>query len=198
MITRLNYEGDIRELIPTILVPTLVLHREEDHWADVGGARYLADHIPGASLRLLPGEDHIPFFGDQDDVVGAIEEFITGARGTASEERALLTVLMTDIANSTRTLGGMGDERWRAVLAQLDNVVGRRVEALGGQTVKHTGDGYLLVFSGPTRAIECARAINRDAEGLGLQLRSGIHTGERCGSRACLTHSREPLRLSRR
>jgi len=71
----------------------------------------------------LPGEDHIPFFGDQDDIVGAIEEFITGARGTASEERALLTVLMTDIANSTRTLGGMGDEHWRAVLAQLSRII---------------------------------------------------------------------------
>ena len=178
VITRLNYDIDIRGLLSSIQVPTLVLNREGDKWHGTEEARCLAALIPNATLRLLPGEDHIPWYGDQDELVGAIEEFITGSRGAVSIERALLTVLITDIVDSTTSLGAMGDARWRAVLEQLDASVRRRVAALGGQTVKQTGDGHLLTFTGPTRAIECARAIGRDALALGLQIRTGIHTGE--------------------
>lgn len=177
-ITRLNREIDIRGLLPAIHCPTLVLHREGDRWVDVEEGKYLAQHIAGSEFRLLPGEDHIPWFGDQERLIGEIEEFLTGARGTATPDRALLTVMMTDIVNSTAEVGRLGDERWRAVLEQLDNAVGRRVAAYGGERIKHTGDGYLLAFSGPTRAIECAQDFARDVARLGLRLRTGIHTGE--------------------
>jgi len=147
-------------------------------WRHVEEAHYLAAHIPNATLKVLRGNDHIPWYGDQDELIGAIEEFVTGTRSAASTDRALLTVLMTDIAESTQKLAAMGDHRWRSVLEQLDASVRGRVAALGGQMIKHTGDGHLLAFTGPTRAIECARAIGRDANILGLALRTGIHTGE--------------------
>ncbi|HSF93874.1 MAG TPA: adenylate/guanylate cyclase domain-containing protein [Thermohalobaculum sp.] len=177
-LSRLNFEIDIRALLPSIRQRTLVLHRQGDLCFDVEEGRFLAEHIPTAELHLLPGDDHLAFYGDHDRLVGEVEEFLTGTRGATSAERALLTVLMTDIVGSTDALSDMGDERWRAVLEQLDAAVRRRVAALGGQLVKQTGDGHLLAFTGPTRAIECARAIGRDAEALGLQLRAGLHTGE--------------------
>jgi pimeloyl-ACP methyl ester carboxylesterase len=177
-ITRLNYDLDIRDILPSIQVPTLILHREGDKWRHVEEAHYLAAHIPNATLKVLRGSDHIPWYGDQDDLIGAIEEFVTGTRSAASTDRSLLTLLMTDIAESTQKLAAMGDQRWRSVLEQLDASVRGRVAALGGQMIKHTGDGHLLAFTGPTRAIECARSIGRDAATLGLALRTGIHTGE--------------------
>lgn len=182
-LTRLNFEIDIREILPVIQVPTLVLHREGDRWTQVDEARYLADRIPGAEFRVLPGEDHIPQYGDQEGLIGEIQEFLTGTRTQASGERALLTVLMMDIVSSTEALSAMGDVRWRAVLEQLDQFLAHRIAAYGGEFVKQTGDGYTLAFTGPTRAIECARALIDEARRLGLQLRTGIHTGE-CERRA--------------
>lgn len=177
-ITRLNRQIDIRSILPAIHCPTLVLHREGDRWVSVDEGRYLAERIAGAEFRRLPGEDHIQCFGDQEGLVGEIEEFLTGTRSVVAAGRALLTVLMTDIVDSTVELERMGDQRWQVVLEQLDDLVGRRLGAHGGERVKHTGDGYLLAFAGPTRAIECAQAISRDAARLGLRLRTGIHTGE--------------------
>ncbi|UCI33241.1 adenylate/guanylate cyclase domain-containing protein [Mesorhizobium sp. B4-1-4] len=178
LIDRLNYEIDIRAILPAIHVPSLVLHRAGDRWRAVDEGRYLAEHIPGAEFRLLPGDDHVPFYGDQDELIGQVEEFVTGTRTTAKPERALMTLLMTDIVDSTKTLSAVGDERWRSILEQLDFNVSRRVAALGGQKIKHTGDGYLLTFAGPTPAIECAKALARDAKSLGLALRTGVHIGE--------------------
>jgi pimeloyl-ACP methyl ester carboxylesterase/class 3 adenylate cyclase len=177
-ITRLNHQIDIRDVLPAVKVPTLVLHREGDRWHPQAEARYLARLIPGAELRILPGDDHIPWFGDQDRLIGEIEEFVTGRRTSAAPERALLTVLMTDIVSSTEALSAAGDDRWRSVLEQLDKSVDRRVAAYRGERIKYTGDGYLLAFDGPSRAIECAQALWRDAGALGLKLRTGIHTGE--------------------
>jgi len=177
-IARLNYEIDIRAILPAIQASTLVLHREGDHWAKVEEAEYLAKHIPHARLRLLPGEDHIPWYGDQELLVGEVEEFLTGHRRTTATGRALLTILLTDIVDSTTAVSAMGDDRWRNVLDHLDGTVSRRVAAHGGRKIKHTGDGYLLAFTGPTPALECARTLNRDSEALGLHLRTGIHTGE--------------------
>lgn len=178
LIIRLNYEIDIRGILPAVRVPTLVLQREGDHWAAVDEGRYLAERIPNAELHLLPGQDHIPWYGDQDRLIGEVEEFLTGARTTAGARRALVTVVMTDIVNSTAALSAVGDGRWRAVLERLDSNVSRRVAAFDGRKIKHTGDGYLLAFNGPTPAIECAQALARDAKALGLELRTGIHTGE--------------------
>ncbi|UVC18454.1 adenylate/guanylate cyclase domain-containing protein [Mesorhizobium onobrychidis] len=178
LITRLGFEIDIRAILPAIKVPTLVLHRAGDRWHAPEEARYLAERIPDAKLRILPGEDHLPWYGDLDRLVGEIEEFLTGTRTSANYDRALITVLMTDIVDSTVTLSAMGDERWHAILEQLDINVSRHVAAFRGRKVKHTGDGYMLAFSGPTAAIECAQRLARDADALGLKLRTGIHTGE--------------------
>jgi pimeloyl-ACP methyl ester carboxylesterase len=178
LITRLNNEIDIRSILPTIQAPTLVVHREGDRWHPLGEGRYLAEHIPGAVLRLLPGEDHIPWYGDQDALVAEVEEFITGKRRSAKVDRALVTVLITDIVESTAALNAAGDDRWRMILEQLDTGAGRHALAWGGRIVKNTGDGHMLAFSGPTPAIECAQALMRDAMAQGLNLRAGIHTGE--------------------
>lgn len=177
-IARLNFEIDIRAILPAVQAETLIIHRKGDRWSTVEEGRYLAERIPKARLKALPGEDHIPWYGDQDQLIGEIEEFLTGARSSAAPNRALLTVMMTDIAGSTAALSAMGDGKWRNVLEHLDGAVGRRVAAYGGQKIKQTGDGYLLTFSGPTPAAECARALLRDAKALGLDLRTGIHTGE--------------------
>ncbi len=177
-LTRLNYQIDIRTLLPAIRVPTLVLHREGDRSVGVEHAHYLADHIPSAKLKLLSGEDHLQWCGDQDELIGQIQEFLTGERSRASPERALLTVVMLDIVDSTAALAKMGDERWKAVLEQLDQSVARRVASHGGEQIKHTGDGYMLAFTGPTRAVECTQAIMLDASRDGLLLRCGLHAGE--------------------
>ncbi len=178
LIARLNFEIDIREILPAIQVPTVVLHREGDRWAAPEEGRYLAQRIPSAEFRLLPGEDHIPHYGDQDRLIGEIEEFLTGMRTHPKTGRSLVTVLMTDIVDSTKALSVMGDDRWRTVLEHFDDNVSRRVAAFGGQKIKHTGDGYMLAFPGPTSAIEFGVDMVRDAKALGLELRTGIHTGE--------------------
>ncbi|MEJ1996434.1 MAG: adenylate/guanylate cyclase domain-containing protein, partial [Limibacillus sp.] len=177
-LTTLNYELDIRHILPAVTVPTLVLHRRHDQWVELAHAEYLAEHIPEAELRVLPGADHLQWYGDQDGLIAEVQEFITGERAKTSIERALLTVVMLDIVDSTGELASMGDERWRAVLNSLDEAVDKRVPAHQGKRIKHTGDGYLLAFTGPSRAIECSQAIHRDAVRLGLSLRTGIHTGE--------------------
>jgi len=177
-VTRMNYEIDYRNILSAIRVPTLILHREGDLWVPVEHARYIAENIPDAELRILPGDDHLPWYGDQDRLISEIKEFMTGEIVAPSVSRALLTLVFLDIVASTDQLAAMGDERWRSVLEQLDVSVNRRVAGFGGQRVKHTGDGYLLSFSGPTSAIECAQAVNYDLERLGLQSKTGVHTGE--------------------
>ena len=170
-ITRMNYDIDYRDVLPAIRVPTLVLHREGDRWCEIEHAQYLAQHVAGAELRVLPGEDHIPWYGDQDRLVAEIEEFVTGERVAVSVDRALLTVVFMDIVESTDRLAEMGDERWRAVLEQWDVAVRRRVGAFGGQRVKHTGGRLPVVLS---RSDECdrmraGRAARRGTAGPSLQ-----------------------------
>ena len=131
-----------------------------------------------AELRVIPGNDHIVWYGDQDRLIAEIKEFVVGETSGASVDRALKTILFLDIVGSTDHLSTMGDERWKSILEQLDLNVGRRVSAFGGRRIKHTGDGYLLSFSGPTRAIEFAKTIGEDIDRLGLQCQIGIHTGE--------------------
>lgn len=176
--TRMNYKTDYRDVLPSIHTPTLVLHRRGDQWCSLDCAEYIAEHIPGAEIKILSGDDHLVWYGNQDKVVNAIEEFVTGQRAQVANPRKLLTIAFIDIVSSTDRLTAMGDERWRSVLEQLDSRVSRRVNGFNGQQIKHTGDGYLLSFEGPTSAIECTREIKRDVEKLGLQCRTGIHTGE--------------------
>jgi pimeloyl-ACP methyl ester carboxylesterase len=173
-----NFEVDIRGILPSIRVPTLVLHRSGDRWYSIGEAQYLADHIPGAKLVVLSGDNHIAWWGDQERLIGEIQEFLTGKRQTPPTERVLLTVVVTDIVGSTEKAAQMGDQKWKEVLNLHDTAVRRELNSFGGQEINTTGDGFILAFTGPTRAIQCAQAIKQGLGRLGLSMRAGLHTGE--------------------
>jgi len=177
-LSRLNTLIDVRAILPTIGVPTLVLHRTGDRWVNVAEGRYLAERIPGARFVELPGDDHIPFWGEQDKSVGEIQEFVTGARTGVPTERVLLTVLVTDIVGSTERAAAVGDRKWKDLLQAHDAIVRRQLRNYEGQEINTTGDGFIMSFTGPTRAIQCAQAINRDLQHLGIDIRCGLHTGE--------------------
>ncbi len=169
---------DIRPILATITVPTLVIHARDDAMP-VQCGRYLADHIPGARWLEVDGVDHAPWFTDPDRILTAIEEFLTGSHAApAQSHRALRTVLFTDMVASTQHAAAAGDERWRAVLHRLGEITAELAQRFGGTVVKSTGDGHLITFDGPTQAIRCAEALRADAETLGLEIRAGIHTGE--------------------
>jgi class 3 adenylate cyclase len=169
---------DIRRLLGSIRVPTLLLHRSGDQFVDVHTSRYMAERIPGAKLMELPGDDHLPFFGDQDAVVALTQEFLTGALPVADPDRMLATVLFTDIVDSTRLATELGDRRWHRLLEQHNAVVRRHLARFRGKEVKTTGDGFLASFDGPARAIRAAYAIRDELAEHGLQIRVGLHTGE--------------------
>lgn len=169
---------DVRSVLPTIRVPTLVMHRAGDEAIDPRHSRYLADHIPGARYQELPGRDSLAAFGDADAVVDEIEQFLTGTRHRRGPDRVLATVMFTDIVGSTRRAAELGDARWRELLVDHDTLVRRELDRHRGRFVKSTGDGVLATFDGPARAILCATTIVDAARELGLELRAGLHTGE--------------------
>jgi pimeloyl-ACP methyl ester carboxylesterase len=170
---------DVRDILPTIATPTLVVHARNDPGVPVQGGRYLADHIPGARMVELDSTDHAPWFTDPDTIATEIEELLTGSHAAPSHsQRALRTVLFTDIVASTERAAATGDERWRAVLQRFGEITAEAAERFGGAVVKSTGDGHLITFDGPTQAIRCAEALRDDAEKLGIEIRVGIHTGE--------------------
>ncbi len=177
-ILRLNREIDVRGILPAIGVPTLILHREEDRTVDVENARFLAREIPDARLVVQPGEDHLPMVGDQDGLLGEVEEFLTGMRMAREADRVLATVLFTDIVGSTERAGELGDRAWRDLLASHDALVRRELERHRGREIKTVGDGFLATFDGPARAIRCAVAATRAVAQIGVQMRAGLHTGE--------------------
>ena len=170
-------ETDVRDLLPSIRVPTLVLHREEE-FVPVECARHLAEHIPDARLVVLPGMDHIPFYGDADGYAEEIEEFLTGARRPPSSDRILTTVMFTDIVGSTERAAALGDARWRELVGRHDELVRAELECQRGREVKTMGDGFLATFDGPARGIRCASAIADQVGTLGIEVRAGLHTGE--------------------
>jgi class 3 adenylate cyclase len=169
---------DIRGLLGSIQAPVLVLHRTGDRLADVRASRHMAERIPGAHLVELPGDDHLPFFGDQDAVVALTQEFLTGASPVPDPDRVLATVLFTDIVASTERASELGDRRWRELLEVHDDQGRRLVEQWGGRLVKSTGDGLLATFDGPGRAIACAVALREQLGDIDLQIRAGLHAGE--------------------
>jgi len=175
---RLASEIDIREVLPAISAPTLVLHRAGDLLWPVEGARYVAEHIENAELVVLEGVDHFPFVGAVEPLLSEIEGFLTGARHEPEPERRLLTVLFTDIVDSTARGAEIGDSRWRELLEAHDEAVRTRLERFRGIEVKNTGDGFLATFDGPARGIECARDITAAMQPLGIEVRAGLHTGE--------------------
>ena len=173
-----NTQIDIRAMLPTVRVPTLVLHRTDEQWVNVNYGRYTAARIPDATLIELPGTDHYPWEQNADEVVGQIEEFLTGARRERDDDRVLATVLFTDIVRSTEQASEVGDRRWRELLDAHDDMVRRQLERFSGNEVKTTGDGFLATFDGPARGIRCAMAISEGARRLGIGVRAGLHTGE--------------------
>jgi class 3 adenylate cyclase/pimeloyl-ACP methyl ester carboxylesterase len=177
-LTRMAMASDVRHVLPTISVPTLVLHRRDNALIPVDLGQELAEGIPGSTYIELPGADHFPFAGDTEALVGEIEEFVTGTRRSPVGERVLSTVLFTDIAGSTALAANMGDQAWKALLDAHNDLVRRQLTRYRGNEVKTTGDGFLATFDGPARAIRCADAIREGARRLGLDIRAGVHTGE--------------------
>ena len=170
---------DVRDTLPRVRVPTLVMHRSQDSAWDPRHSRYLAEHIPGARHIELDGIDSLPFVGDSDAIVEEIEEFLTGGRSGGELERALLTVMFTDIVNATARAAEFGDGRWRDLLARHDEEVRKELRRFEGREVKTVGDGFLATFAGPpSRGLRCALAITHAARELGVEVRIGMHTGE--------------------
>ena len=177
-LTRMNGEIDVRHVLPTIRVPTLILHCVDDRAIPIGGSRYMAEQIPQARLIELPGADHLPWLTNADIVLDEIEEFLTGTRHGPEPDRVLATVLFTDIVESTRRAAEMGDRSWHRMLDEHDRTARRMMEKYRGNLVKTTGDGILATFDGPGRAIRCALDFAAVATQIGLSLRAGLHTGE--------------------
>jgi class 3 adenylate cyclase len=177
-LARMNTQIDVRHVLPVIRVPTLIMHRTGDRDIDVGGARWMATQISGARYVELPGEDHLPFVGDQDAILDEVEEFLTGIRHGPEPDRVLATVLFVDIVGSTERAHTMGDRDWRDLLAQHHDLVRRELERFRGREIDTAGDGFLAAFDGPARAIRCACAVREADRSLGLEVRSGLHTGE--------------------
>jgi class 3 adenylate cyclase/pimeloyl-ACP methyl ester carboxylesterase len=173
-----NAQIDIRPVLPLVQVPTLVVHRTGDLVVPVEHGRYLAEQIPGARLLEQPGNNHLPWLGDADCVLDAIEEFVTGSRHHVDEDRILATVLFTDIVDSTRLAAAAGDGRWGELLDAHDEISARVVERFRGRRVKTTGDGMLAVFDGPARGVRCAEAVAEGLADLGVEIRAGLHVGE--------------------
>ena len=176
----MNFQIDVGHILPTVRIPTLVLHRAADAQIPVQLGRDFAAQIPGAKYIEYPGGDHAFWSGDAKALLGDIEEFITGHRETelADLERILATVLFTDIVDSTRRAAEMGDQNWRRLLDSHDQLARQTVERHRGNLIKNTGDGILAIFDGPGRAVRCALAFSAAAKQIGLPLRSGQHTGE--------------------
>jgi pimeloyl-ACP methyl ester carboxylesterase len=169
---------DVRDIVPTVQTPTLLLHRRHDLLVNVRHSRWLAEHLPNARLVELPGRDHVPFYEDPEATLGEIQEFLTGTRASPEVDRILATVLFTDIVDSTVTAAQLGDHRWREVLEHHQRSVRQALDRFQGREVKSTGDGFLATFDGPARGIRCAQAIIDASDRLGIRIRAGLHTGE--------------------
>ena len=173
----MNSQIDIRHVLPTVSVPTLVLHRTGDPDSHVEEGRYVAEHIPGARFVELAGADHSPWM-DADQVVDEIEEFLTGVRPAPDPQRVLTTLLFTDIVGSTKRAAELGDRRWRELVDEHHALVRRELGRFRGNEVDTAGDGFFATFDGPARAVRAACAIRDGVLGLGLEIRAGVHTGE--------------------
>ena len=175
---RMNTQIDIRSVLPTITVPTLILHRSGDRDASVEEGRWIAARIPGARFGELAGEDHLPWVGDQDRLLDRVEEFLTGSPRARAIDRVLATLLFIDIVGSTARAAELGDERWRELLERFFATVRRELARHRGREVHSLGDGLLAVFDAPARTVHCALAIRDAVRAFGLEVRSGAHTGE--------------------
>ena len=175
---RMNSEIDVRPILPSIRVPTFIIHRQGDVRVNVEAGRFMARQIPNAKYLELPGSDHMLWTGETERVLDEVEEFLTGSRSAIESDRVLATVLFTDIVNSTKRAETIGDRAWHDVLDRHNALVRREISRHRGHEVRTMGDGFLATFDGPARSIRCALAINEGVEALGLQVRAGLHTGE--------------------
>ncbi|MFO1163199.1 MAG: adenylate/guanylate cyclase domain-containing protein [Reyranellaceae bacterium] len=179
-VLRMNSEIDIRDILPAVRTPTLVLHRIGDPRVPYEAGRFVAEKVPGARLVTLPGSDH-GFINDPQMVqrVGdETEEFLTGSRQDFEADRVLATVMFTDIVDSTRRAAELGDRQWRNLVQQHDTVVRHHLTRFRGREIKSLGDGFLATFDGPARAVRCATSIAGAMRPLGIDVRAGLHTGE--------------------
>jgi pimeloyl-ACP methyl ester carboxylesterase len=177
-LTRMNTEIDVRAVLPTIHVPVLIMHRTDDLDSNVAEGRWIANQIPGARFVELPGNDHLPWVGDQDRMVEELERFLTGDARPPAPDRVLATLLFTDIVGSTERAAALGDRAWKALLAEHHLVIRRQLGAFRGEEIDTAGDGFLALFDGPGRAIRAADSIRRALSELEIPVRAGVHTGE--------------------
>lgn len=171
-------DTDVRDILPAVHTPTLVVHRTGDVATPVGAGRYIAERIPGARYVELPGNDHFPWTGDTDRLLDEVEEFLTGERPSAEADRVLATVLFTDVVGSTELAVERGDRAWAGLLEGYQQVMREQLRRFRGHEVDTAGDGFFATFDGPARAIRCACAARDAVAHLGLKVRSGLHTGE--------------------
>jgi pimeloyl-ACP methyl ester carboxylesterase len=176
---RMNSQIDISAILPSVRVPTLIIHRTNDRIVNVDGGRRLAELIPNSRLLEVPGEDHLPWIGgDVDLITDQIEEFLTGSKPVPLVERVLATVLFTDIVKSTERAEELGDHRWRRLLDEHNRIIRHELRRFRGNEVKLLGDGLLATFDGPARAVCCSLSMIKAVRPLDLELRAGLHTGE--------------------
>jgi class 3 adenylate cyclase len=169
---------DVRDVVPSVHAPALILHRSRDPLVNVRHGRWLAEHMPNARMVEFEGDDHGFWYQSTEEWLGEVQEFLTGARAVPDADRVLATVLFTDIVDSTRAAADLGDQRWREVLERHQRAVREALGRFNGREVKSTGDGFLATFDGPARAIHCATTILRSSEASGIHVRAGLHTGE--------------------
>jgi class 3 adenylate cyclase len=169
---------DVRDVLPSIHAPTLVVHRTGERLYGVDHGRYLAEHIPGALYVELPGDDYLPFVGDANAILDHVQKFLTGFRHGTEEDRVLATVMFTDIVESTRRAADLGDREWKALLDRHNDAVQRVLSRFRGRVIDTAGDGFLATFEGPGRAVRAADAIQEAVRDVGVEIRIGLHTGE--------------------
>jgi class 3 adenylate cyclase len=173
----MNSLVDVRDLLPVVSVPTLVVHRTGDRDSRPEEGRYIAERISGARFVEFPGEDHLPWI-DSDEILDEVEEFLTGVRPRPAPSRVLATILFTDVVGSTEAAAALGDRAWTDLLAGHHQAIRRAFRRFGGEEIATAGDGFLALFDGPARAVRCALLIRDSVTDLGLQIRAGVHTGE--------------------
>jgi len=175
---RMFYSIDLREIVPTIEAPTLILARPANRGFRIESCRFLAERMPNATLIELDGEDYLPWAGNQGDALEEIQEFLTGERTAPRDDRPLVTVLFTDIVRSTEMAAEIGDRAWRELLVKHHDLVRRILLEHRGREMDTAGDGFFAAFDGPARAVACAREVVQAVRTLGIEIRAGLHTGE--------------------